>query len=198
MTRRHLAYDPAGNLYAAFDTRTYPGDDISASAIFGEVAPAGGSFSGNETAAQQVQQLDTAPVVTSAGDGAAIAVWATGIVNDYFSAQVSTYSPGGQSGASGPPPAAGPPPPAAGPPAPGAGPTAPPSTAPVIRRQTGRRQTAHDQRPHARGARGHRASDASWSRLRARQGSDPPRALPRRARRRESTSRPLHRQDHSV
>jgi hypothetical protein len=87
-----LAYDAAGNLYSAYDTRTYPADLTPDSGFFAAVAPAGGAFSGQDSPLSQTYgQVGSAPVLAAAASGTAIAVWATGVVNSYFYAQASTY-----------------------------------------------------------------------------------------------------------
>lgn len=99
-----LAYDPAGNLYSAYDTRTYPADLTPDSGFFAAVAPAGGAFSGEDSPLSQTYgQVGSAPVLATAASGTAIAVWATGVVNSYYYAQASTYGPdsAGSSGSSG-------------------------------------------------------------------------------------------------
>jgi hypothetical protein len=102
-----LAYDPAGNLYSAYDTRTYPANETPDSELFGAVAPAGGSFGGQDSQLSQTYgQVGSSPALATAGSGSAIAIWATGVVNGYFAAQASTYGPdsvgsSGSSGASG-------------------------------------------------------------------------------------------------
>lgn len=103
-----LAYDSAGNLYSAYDTRAYPGDSTADSGFFAAFAPAGGSFSGQDSQLSQTDgQVGMPPVLATAGSGSAIAVWTTGVVNSYFYAQASTYGPdttgsSGSSGSSGP------------------------------------------------------------------------------------------------
>ncbi len=89
-----LAYDAAGNLYAATDTRLWEGNESPDSGIVGNVAPAQGGFDPESSWLQTVQgELDSAPIIAAAGNGQAAVVWATGLVGQGFRAELSTLLP---------------------------------------------------------------------------------------------------------
>jgi hypothetical protein len=89
-----LAYDTAGNLYAATDTRVWEGNETPDSGIVGNVAPAQGGFGPESSWLQTVRgELDLAPVIAAAGNGHAAVVWATGLVGQSFRAELSTLLP---------------------------------------------------------------------------------------------------------
>lgn len=89
-----LAYDSAGNLYAAADTRAYEeGSGSPASAILANLAPATGSFAQESALVQSVHgELDSMPVLAVAGSQKAAMAWTTGIVNEHFRAEVATLA----------------------------------------------------------------------------------------------------------
>jgi hypothetical protein len=76
-----LAYDAAGNLYAAADTRTYEegpeeGVAIPVSGVLANIAPAGGRFATESIWLQSgLHGFDSLPVVAAAGEGHALAAW---------------------------------------------------------------------------------------------------------------------------
>lgn len=102
-----LAYDAAGNLYGGSDTRTYEeGSGEPISGIVGNIAPAGEGFAAESSLLQSVRgELDTAPVIAAAGSGQAVAAWATGVVGERFSAEVSSALSRSDGAEAGPPPA---------------------------------------------------------------------------------------------
>jgi hypothetical protein len=89
-----VAYDTAGNLYAATDTRAWEGNENPDSGIIGNVALAQGGFDPESSWLQTVRgELDLAPVIAAAGNGQAVVVWATGLVGQSFRAELSTLLP---------------------------------------------------------------------------------------------------------
>jgi hypothetical protein len=95
-----LAADTAGNLYAATETRDEvpgpePGDDVPESQIIANFAPDGGGFGAESVLQKSYEQIDSMPVIATAGAGQAAMIWSGGTV-----AYLSTLQPDG----SAPPP----------------------------------------------------------------------------------------------
>jgi hypothetical protein len=98
-----LATDVAGNLYAATDTRTWvsgpppeTGDDVPDSGIVGNIALAGNGFAAEDSWLQTADgELNSMPIVATAGDGQAAVIWTTGLVSRRSRAEVSMLQPEG-------------------------------------------------------------------------------------------------------
>jgi hypothetical protein len=113
-----LAADAAGNLYAASDTREWvpgpePGEDVPESTIIANIAPADEGFAAESSLLQTgYKDIDSLPVIATAGDGQAAMIWSAGTVASRRQAYLSMAQPEG----SAPPPSSPPTPETTAPP----------------------------------------------------------------------------------